>query len=64
MMNQTKGKIQKLKILDRKDVPKRGPTNDCGVFVVKFITPIILGRPISHVDQNNMKEYRKEIDYF
>lgn len=53
-----------MKILDRKDVPKRGPTNDCGVFVVKFITPIILGRPISHVDQNNMKEYRKEIDYF
>lgn len=37
VMNQNKGKIQKLKILDGKDVSKQGLTNDGGVFVVKFI---------------------------
>lgn len=57
------GKIQKMKILDRKDVPKQGPNDDCSVFVQKFIEYVIQGRPISHNDQNNMKVHSKEICY-
>lgn len=59
MMNQNKGKIQKFKILDRKDVPRQGPINDYRVFVVEFIESIILRRPVSNVVQSNMSEYRK-----
>lgn len=63
MMNQDAGKIQKFKILDGKDVPRQGPTNDCGVFVAKFAESIIVGRAVSDISQDKMSEYRKGIGY-
>lgn len=44
--------IQKLKILDGKVV-----------FVLKFIEYIFLRRPISHIDQSNLKTHKKKVVY-
>lgn len=42
---------------------KHGSTNDYGVFVVKFLEHVILGRPILEIEQSKMKAHRKEIGY-
>lgn len=38
---------------------KHDATNNCGVFVLKFIEYIILGRPISHIDKSSTTAHKE-----
>lgn len=60
MMMKSTTKIQKLKITDNKIVLTQGPTDDCGVFVFKFIDHLFQGRPIAEVVQEIMQTYNSE----